>query len=426
MAKIVLAPEAPDDLNSVSLANEVIEEFPFETDDPTVLGNATSHPWLAVEYDADQAEATYRESAVDPTTDPLSASNPDSHLPFDAAAIKEIEDAKRAQFEPVAVDGRTSRKHRLDHGSQADGQGHRCHACRPRPTRTRSGRLHRPHPRDGQPLRDGLQPRPWRLLRRLPASRATPEFYVRDASIGFWLFAALGADAPPARCRTSRTSSPRPTRCRTSRRGATSRTRCSSSTATARCRLADTISAEAGAPLTCVRGIQGLQATRLTADPSTAPAIRWRPGPVYNYNNATVTLGGSATALVRSFELTHREQRHAQQTDDVIPYDVVEGSARSASASTSSSRRSTSTTSSTTAARRHHDLARTSTRPRRRSPSPRREQLHRVQPAVHRLRGVPGRAGRWRRPHRRLGPRGRSARRSPVVTATVKNQVASY
>lgn len=104
MAKIVLAPEAPDDLNSVSLANEVIEEFPFETTDPTVLGNATSHPFLDVEYDTEGAEARYRESNVDPETDPLSATNPDSLIPFDEAAIKEVEDAKAAEFAPVAIE----------------------------------------------------------------------------------------------------------------------------------------------------------------------------------------------------------------------------------------------------------------------------------------------------------------------------------
>ena len=37
------------------------------------------------------------------------------------------------------------------------------------------------------------------------------------------------------------------------------------------------------------------------------------------------TLGGGATALVRSFELTIENNVTRQQTDDVTPYDVVEG-----------------------------------------------------------------------------------------------------
>lgn len=104
MAKIVLATEAPDDLNSVSLANAVLDEFPYETDDPTVLANAVSHPFLAVEFDAAGAEARYRETGVNPETDPLSASNPDSRIPFDADAVAEIEDAKVEDLEPVAID----------------------------------------------------------------------------------------------------------------------------------------------------------------------------------------------------------------------------------------------------------------------------------------------------------------------------------
>ena len=37
-----------------------------------------------------------------------------------------------------------------------------------------------------------------------------------------------------------------------------------------------------------------------------------------------MTLGGSVTALVRSFELTIENNITSQQTDDVVPYDVVE------------------------------------------------------------------------------------------------------
>lgn len=46
---------------------------------------------------------------------------------------------------------------------------------------------------------------------------------------------------------------------------------------------------------------------------------------VYNFNEGAVTLGGSSTALIRSFEFTLENNVSRQQTDDVIPYDVVPG-----------------------------------------------------------------------------------------------------
>lgn len=152
----------------------------------------------------------------------------------------------------------------------------------------------------------------------------SPEFYVRDASIGFWLFAALGADAVTgtmpnySHAITPSNSLPYITCWRNIADTLWEQYRdCKVSTLT--------VSAEAGQPLTATAAIQGLQATRLTADPSTSPAIALQSGAVYNYNNATVTLSGGATALVRSFELTIENNVTRQQTDDVVPYDVVEG-----------------------------------------------------------------------------------------------------
>jgi hypothetical protein len=86
-----------------------------------------------------------------------------------------------------------------------------------------------------------------------------------------------------------------------------------------------TISAEAGGVMTATLGIQGLVPTRLTTDPSVTPAIPLASGTLYNYNDATVTLGGSATSVIRSFELTIENNVTRQQTDDVVPYDVVPG-----------------------------------------------------------------------------------------------------
>jgi hypothetical protein len=152
----------------------------------------------------------------------------------------------------------------------------------------------------------------------------SPEFYVRDASIGFWLWAVLGADAVTgtmpnfSHVLTPSNALPYISVWRNigdvlweSYRD---------------CKVSSlSISAEAGAPLTATATINGLQAARLTTDPSTAPAVAIQSGSVYNYNNATVTLGGSVTALVRSFELTIDNNVATQQTDDVVPYDVAEG-----------------------------------------------------------------------------------------------------
>lgn len=152
----------------------------------------------------------------------------------------------------------------------------------------------------------------------------SPECYVRDASVGFWLFAALGADAPTG-------TTPNFTHVFTPANTLPYLTVWRSISDTLFERYRDckagslTISAEAGAPLTVTVGIQGLQASRLTADPSLTPAIPLQSGAVYNYNDAAVTLGGGATALVRSFELTVENNLTRQQTDDVVPYDVVEG-----------------------------------------------------------------------------------------------------
>jgi hypothetical protein len=152
----------------------------------------------------------------------------------------------------------------------------------------------------------------------------SPEFYVRDASIGFWLFAALGADAPTGtmpnytHVLTPANTIPYITCWRDLGDLLWEQYR--------DCKVGSLqISAEAGAPLSATASVMGLQSTRLTTDPSLAPAIAIQNSQVYNFNNATVTLSGGATALVRSFELTIDNNVDIQQTDDVNPYDVYEG-----------------------------------------------------------------------------------------------------
>lgn len=152
----------------------------------------------------------------------------------------------------------------------------------------------------------------------------SPQIYVRDASIGFWLYAALGADAVAGTTNFTHTITPSN----------------SLPYVTAWKDLADTlyeryedckvssieVQAEAGSPLQATVGLQGRNTTRLTAAPDNAAPIAIESSTVYNFNNATVTLSGGATAIVRSFDLTIENNVSRQQTDDVIPYDVVEGS----------------------------------------------------------------------------------------------------
>lgn len=151
----------------------------------------------------------------------------------------------------------------------------------------------------------------------------SPEFYVRDASAGFWLWAALGSDAASGTTNythviTPANNLPYITVWRNIGDTLWEEFRdCKVSTLT--------IGAEAGQPLTITAAVQGLQTTRLTATPDTATPITIESGPVYNFNDAAVTLAGGATALVRSFELTIENNVTRQQTDDVVPYDVYEG-----------------------------------------------------------------------------------------------------
>lgn len=151
-----------------------------------------------------------------------------------------------------------------------------------------------------------------------------PEVYARPDSIAFWLMAALGslstAGTDPTFTHTITPSNTLPD-------------------ITIWKQLDDTlyesyqdckvgsisISAEAGAPLTASLGIMGLVPTRLTAAPDNATPQALDGGVPFLYSDATVTLGGGATALIRSFELGIDNNIDTQQTDAITPYGIVEG-----------------------------------------------------------------------------------------------------
>ncbi|MBA3240085.1 MAG: hypothetical protein H0T60_02570 [Acidobacteria bacterium] len=152
----------------------------------------------------------------------------------------------------------------------------------------------------------------------------SPEFYARDSSIAAWLFWTLGATAPTG-------TTPNFTHTITPANSLPYVTLWRNISDTLfeefkDCQVSElTVSADAGAPLMVEASVVGRQATRLTADPSITPAIALQSSQVYNFNNAAVTLGGGATSLVGSFELSVENNVEPQQTDDVVPYDVVAG-----------------------------------------------------------------------------------------------------
>lgn len=154
----------------------------------------------------------------------------------------------------------------------------------------------------------------------------TPEFYVRQDSIGFWLHKVLGADAvtgtDPDFVHVLTPSNSLPYITAWKMQGDLLYEQY------ADCKVGSmTISAEAGGPLTASVGLMGRSATRLTTAPDNAAPIAIETNDPYNFNDVTgaVTLGGSVTALVRSFELSIENNLSVQQTDSSIPYDVVEG-----------------------------------------------------------------------------------------------------
>jgi hypothetical protein len=150
-----------------------------------------------------------------------------------------------------------------------------------------------------------------------------PEIYLRDGSAAFWLKAALGSMATSGTTDFTHTITPGNTLPYITVWKNLSDTLYE---VYRDCKVGSlTISAEAGSPLTGTVGIQGAKATRLTADPDVGATLPVESSTVYNYNDVAVTLGGGATALVRSFELTIENNVTRQQTDDVEPYDVIEG-----------------------------------------------------------------------------------------------------
>jgi hypothetical protein len=86
-----------------------------------------------------------------------------------------------------------------------------------------------------------------------------------------------------------------------------------------------TVSADAGGPLTASLSWLGLTATRLASQPAAITSLTPAQGAVYNFDEVVVTLAGGTSHLVSSFEMTLSNNTSQQQTDTVNFYDVVPG-----------------------------------------------------------------------------------------------------
>lgn len=82
------------------------------------------------------------------------------------------------------------------------------------------------------------------------------------------------------------------------------------------------VTVEAGGFMTANVSMMGRTPTRLVVDP---PVLAEANDAVYQFNEAAVSLGGSATGVVRSMNLTIGNNIQLLQTDDIVPYDVHVG-----------------------------------------------------------------------------------------------------
>jgi hypothetical protein len=154
--------------------------------------------------------------------------------------------------------------------------------------------------------------------------QGSPEFYARDDQVGFWLQALLGNDSVTgAGPNYTHVLTPANTIPYLSVWRDVGDTLWESFQD---CKVSSlTISGQVGQPLSVTPTILGRIATRLTSDPSVSASIPLASGYVYNENDATIQLSGGTTTLVGQFSITIENGVTTQYTDNVQPIDVVEG-----------------------------------------------------------------------------------------------------
>lgn len=110
MAKIVPSDNAPSETVHYSFAGVEFDlggsgkgsKRAYETDDPAVLGNANTHPWLTVEYPVVEPVSGAYVEQLKPEDDALSAVNDSAN---DPEAVRAAEAAKAGtDADPVAID----------------------------------------------------------------------------------------------------------------------------------------------------------------------------------------------------------------------------------------------------------------------------------------------------------------------------------
>jgi hypothetical protein len=147
-----------------------------------------------------------------------------------------------------------------------------------------------------------------------------PELYVRKSSIGMYLYSALGAVSTSGTTNYTHTITPAtalPYMTMWRNIGDLLWERFED------CMVSSiNITADTHGPLTATLGVMGRKSVRLTSAPAGAAVDS---ATVFNYNNAAVNFAGGATALVANFDLTIDNNASLQSTDDSVPYDVVPG-----------------------------------------------------------------------------------------------------
>lgn len=157
------------------------------------------------------------------------------------------------------------------------------------------------------------------------AVEGSPEFYVREEAIHHWLEYVLGASAHSGAAgeyvHTVTPSAAIPYVMLGKGQGNLLFEQYND------CKVDElSISWATASPGVATAGVMGRSAKRLAAEWATglAPPSAAEAAPL-NFNQATVELGGGVTALISSFELSISNNLTLQQTDDSVPYDVVEG-----------------------------------------------------------------------------------------------------
>lgn len=151
-----------------------------------------------------------------------------------------------------------------------------------------------------------------------------PQVYVREDSIHHWLYYALGAKVDSGATNFKHVLTPAAALPYLTLGRAIGGTLFEQFND---CMVSElNIAAGTASPLTATATVMGIKATRLTTEwaAELAPPAASTLAP-FNFNNATVKLGGAETRLISSINLTISNNVTVQQTDDSVPYDVVPG-----------------------------------------------------------------------------------------------------